>query len=448
MTNSPKSFQNSLCIETGISDYPKLIVTVLKGSYRKLAPIKISYRNYNKFNLRLFQQELKIELENSGTAKEDYEEFKRSFMNKLDKHAPIKEKKILGGNTSPFMNKSLSKSFMYRAKLKNNFNKTPTEENHLLYKKRDYCSNLLKKVKKEYYNSLDINIFKDNKTFWTNVRPLFSDKMKGRHNDKILIENDQVITETNIVADKLNKYFIDAIENLGIIPHSSTLNTESEEIGNINPTQIDKIIEKYKDHPSILKIKEHVKIKETFSFSKPTIEYVGKILLSLDSKKATVENDIQLKVLVATKYLTTEYITEIYHHIIENQIFSVSHKKADVIPSHKQFEKTDKANYRPVSLFPSISTYIQEHLSPYLFGFRKGHSVEQCLMTILEAWKRSMDRKKCVGAVLTDLSKAFDCLNHNLIITKLEAYGFHHDALALIYEYLSNGIQRTKVKSA
>ena len=185
------------------------------------------------------------------------------------------------------MNKTLSKSFMYRAKLKNNFNKSPTEENHLLYKKqRNYCSNLRIKVKKEYYNSLDINIFKDNKSFWTNVRPLFSDKMTGRHNDISLIENDQVITETKIVADKLNNYFLDAIVNLGIIPHSSTLNTESaEEIGSINPTQIDKIIEKYKDHPSILNIKEHVKIKETFSFSKPTIENVGKILLSLDCKK-------------------------------------------------------------------------------------------------------------------------------------------------------------------
>ena len=95
-----------------------------------------------------------------------------------------------------------------------------------------------------------------------------------------------------------------------------------------------------------------------------------------------------------------------------------------------------------------ISTYIEENLSPYLFGFRKGHSVEQCLMTMLEAWKRALDRKKCVGAILTDLSKAFDCLKHELIIAKLEAYGFNHDALTLMYDYLSNRSQRTKVKSA
>ena len=288
----------------------------------------------------------------------------------------------------------------------------------------------------------------------------FSDKMKGRNKEIILIDNDQVFTETNRVADILNNYFLDAVENLDTIPHSSTLITESEGSGGIQPGQIDNIITSYKDHPSILKIKEHVKIKEKFSFSKPTIEKVNQILSSLNSKKATVENDIPLKVILATNALTTEYITGIYHCTINKKIFPVSLKKADVIPSHKQFEKTDKANYRPVSLLPAISkiyerdmsaqisTYIAENLSPYLFGFRKGHSVEQCLMTMLEAWKRALDRKKCVGAILTDLSKAFDCLKHELIIAKLEAYGFNHDALTLMYDYLSNRSQRTKVKSA
>ena len=68
-------------------------------------------------------------------------------------------------------------------------------------------------------------------------------------------------------------------------------------------------------------------------------------------------------------------------------------------------------------------------------------------MTMLETWKRALDKKKCVGAVLTDLSKAFDSLNHELIIAKFEAYGFHLEALIFIYDYLTNRTQRTKVKS-
>ena len=66
---------------------------------------------------------------------------------------------------------------------------------------------------------------------------------------------------------------------------------------------------------------------------------------------------------------------------------------------------------------------------------------------MLERWKKALDKKLCVGAVLTDLSKAFDCLNYQLLIAKLEAYGFSNEALGFIYDYLSNRNQRTKIKS-
>ena len=66
---------------------------------------------------------------------------------------------------------------------------------------------------------------------------------------------------------------------------------------------------------------------------------------------------------------------------------------------------------------------------------------------MLEHWKTSLDCKKQVGAVLTDLSKAFDCFNHDLLIAKFEAYGFNAKALVFIQDYLSNRSQRTKINS-
>ena len=130
------------------------------------------------------------------------------------------------------------------------------------------------------------------------------------------------------------------------------------------------------------------------------------------------------------------------------------------MPTYKKGERTKNENYRPISILPVISklyereiynqilTYVEKYLSPYLFGFRKGHSTEQCLHIMLERWKKALDQKRHVGAALTDLSKAFDCINHELIIAKLEAYGFKHEALTFIYSYLSNRKQRTKVKSS
>ena len=67
---------------------------------------------------------------------------------------------------------------------------------------------------------------------------------------------------------------------------------------------------------------------------------------------------------------------------------------------------------------------------------------------MLEQWKKALDQKIYVGAVLTDLSKAFDCINHELLITKLDAYGFENNALSYIYNYLTKRSQRTKVKNS
>ena len=67
-------------------------------------------------------------------------------------------------------------------------------------------------------------------------------------------------------------------------------------------------------------------------------------------------------------------------------------------------------------MYEPILLYMEKYLSSNLFGFRKGHSTEQCLIVMLEIWGKALDEKKIAGAILTDLSKAFDCLNHDLCI--------------------------------
>ena len=113
-----------------------------------------------------------------------------------------------------------------------------------------------------------------------------------------------------------------------------------------------------------------------------------------------MENDIPTKILIETKDIVGEYLTNIYHKSIENQSFSLSLKKADVIPSRKQLDRTNVKNCRPISLLATVSKlyernmykqilkYMETQLLSYLFGFRKGHSTEQCLNTMLEIWKK------------------------------------------------------------
>ena len=85
-----------------------------------------------------------------------------------------------------------------------------------------------------------------------------------------------------------------------------------------------------------------------------------------------------------------------------------------------------------------ISGYISNYLSPYLCGYRKGFSSQQALLSLIENWKMVLDKKGFGGAVLMDLSRAFDTIKYDLLIAKLYTYGFSEESLRLVHSYLSN----------
>ena len=94
-----------------------------------------------------------------------------------------------------------------------------------------------------------------------------------------------------------------------------------------------------------------------------------------------------------------------------------------------------------------MSEKLGSFLLKYQCGFRKGFSTKQCLLSMLEKWKSAIDNKKTFGALLTDLSKAFDCLSHDILIAKLNEYGISIADLRLVQNYLSNRKQRTRINS-
>ena len=95
-----------------------------------------------------------------------------------------------------------------------------------------------------------------------------------------------------------------------------------------------------------------------------------------------------------------------------------------------------------------LSIYFEEILSKFQCGFRKDFSTQHCLLLMLEKWKRAVDNDKVFGALLTDLSKAFDRISHDLLIAKLNAYGLSLSFLKLVHSYLQNRKQRTKIGSS
>ena len=114
-------------------------------------------------------------------------------------------------------------------------------------------------------------------------------------------------------------------------------------------------------------------------------------------------------------------------------------------------------NYGPISILPNISKIYERCLYTQLYdyfnvifsrnqcGFRKGFSVVNCLLPMIEKWRESLDQDGTYGTLLTDLSKTFDCLPHELIIAKLYTYGVDMPSLKLINSYLSKRTQRIKI---
>ena len=201
----------------------------------------------------------------------------------------------------------LTKAFMHRSKLKNKFNKNPTEKNRLFYnKQRNFCANLVKKEKKKYYNNLDLKIFNDNKKFWKRIKPLFSEKQKVLQRDIILVDNDKIISDKQKVAEKLNNFFIESVDNLDI----EYFTDDNENISSI--INIQDIIKRYESHPSILKIKKNVNIDNNFVLKDITSHELKHDILQLDKNKASIENDIPTKVLMGSNDIVAGYLSNIY----------------------------------------------------------------------------------------------------------------------------------------
>ena len=99
-------------------------------------------------------------------------------------------------------------------------------------------------------------------------------------------------------------------------------------------------------------------------------------------------------------------------------------------------------------LFKQLNTFLEPKFSPILCGFRKGHSTQHALMSLLEDWRAKLENKQVISTILCDLSKAFDTLPHDLLIAKLHAYGLSPLALRFISNYLTNRKQRCKVASS
>ena len=451
LTNCRRSFQNTNVISTGVSDCHKMIVTVLKTTFKKAKPKETIYRSYRNFDNDAFCGDLKHNLE---FVNGNYTKLEKMVLEVYNFHAPLK-KRLVRANELPYMTKNMRKAIANRSRLENKYYKNKSVESLRAYKKqKNFCSRLYKKERKKYYTNLDPKKVTDSKKFWKTAKPFFSDKGVGK-NDITLIEGNEIFQEDSEVAKILGDLFSNAVKSLNISIPSEYKSEASAPLDD----PIDKIISMFSNHPNIKLIKENV-ANSSFSFCEVTSDNVEKEICALDSKKATMSSSIPPKVLKENITIFCKPLTDIINNGISSSCFDDGLKLADLTPIHKENDTTSKKNYRNISLLPvvsklfeklmqyQISAYMEKFLSPFLCGYRKGYSAQHALLSMLEKWRISLDKGGYGGGVLMDLSKAFDTLDHDLLIAKLHAYGFDKQSLRLIKSYLSDRWQRTKINTS
>ena len=453
LTNRKMLFQNTNVVETGLSDFHKMTVTVLKTYFKKAPPKIVSYRDYKKFSHVEFRMELQHCLSQYDVLEISNDEFVRIFMGVFEKHAPLKQKYVRA-NQGPFMTKELRKAVMTQSRLRNKFNQFKTKSSELEYKKqRNLCTYLFRKAKRDYYSALNPTCVTDNKKFWRTVKPLFSEKFLSAESIT-LVEGNEIFQDDDKVSETFNDFFSNAVSNLNIQMNNDYLNK------NVSETDpVLNAIKRYENHPSIVKIKEVFKDGDTFCF-KPILLYdVQTEIMLLDNSKACPKDTIPTNIIKDNCDIIACKLQSDFNKSINSASFPDNLKNADITPVHKKGDRTDKSNYRPVSILPPLSKinerllyyqidhYMDTKLSENLFGFRKGRSSQQCLTVMLEKWRTTLDKKGFSGMLLTDLSKAFDSLSHKLLIAKLDAYGFDYNSIKLMHNYLVNRQQRVRINS-
>lgn len=410
---------------TDISDHLP-VFCIIQDTLKNIAKKYVTYRQYGKINTEKFNSKIRNTdwscILQDNNAQSAFSCFHDKLLQLYETCFPVKKKKIDGySNKKPWLTEALKVSIKEKNSLYINSIKNKSYENTHKYK--EYRRNLLKLMKiceRQYYNDL-FEINKNNfKKSWKIIKSVIGTNQKQKIHKTFKIGNYECSNE-NIIAESFNNYFINVGPNLA---------------RKINIVSDDPI--KFIDaNPNTIFLKD-VTEKE--------LETIIKNL----KECSTGYDNLHAKVI---KFSYKYYLSVLKHlcQLSLNQgIFPNQLKIAKVIPLYKSNDHSLISNYRPVSVLPILSKIyerlmynrIMDFINSYnilydlQFGFRKNHSTNLALIYLIDKLKSEIDNGKIVLGVFLDLKKAFDTVNHEILLNKLYKYGIRGKAFDWIKNYL------------
>ena len=401
------------------------------------------------------------------------------FMSVIDKHAPLKKKRIaglhltsrrpcwryntkeyvfssivgssrrgwltlsaapreidckprIGKRKSPWITSHVVQKIRERDYLKRQFDITRDDEIWLQYKKaRNETNNTIRQAKHNYFITSIEAARKDLRKTWRLVNDLNSRKVSDVTNVKKVNLDGNEITNAAEISDAFNSYFTSIGEKLvNKIPRS-----------NVNPIS-------YIQSPH-----------SVFSFEEIGLSTVNCLLKTINANKATGPDNIPGRLLKIAADILSPSLTEMFNRSLSMGIYPNDWKMAKVLPIFKNGEKCDLSNYRPISIISAVAKLfgrtVYDQFYSYLTsnnlvsncqsGFRASYSTVTALLESTNYWCVNIDKGLLNGGIFIDLKKAFDTIDHEILIRKLKCYGMDDNALSWFNSYSNNRKQKCYV---
>lgn len=406
--------------------------------------IKMYKRDYTNFNENKFIEDCQAInwKEIISTAHDPnciFDSFYYKLSDLIDAHIPIKRlsKRELRVKTKPWITPAIKTAIQKKNELYKKYLKTKSPYYYTKFKYyRNKINHLLKISKKTYYNEYFSQSHGNPKRLWTGIKRIINNKSKTNRIPTKLTNNNNNITDPKEIADTFNNYFANIGENLARAIPSTTQSAAQ-----------------------FLKPNSYY---DSFFLFPTTSSEIEAEITKLNPSKASGPFSIPTKILQLVKHIISKPLEIILNYSFSSGIVPDKFKIARVLPVFKSGLESDVSNYRPISLlsvfnrimeklvYNRLIKFVEKHDIIYKkqFGFRSFHSTEHAILSIVDKIQDAIEKNEFSCGIFLDFRKAFDTVNHHVLIQKLDHYGIRGIAKSWFISYLTNRKQFTSVGNA
>ena len=423
-----------------VSDHLPTFLVVENKKKPKTPKNRPKVRIFGEKNVRKFKENLTksdwSKLYESTDPEEALDEFYSIYNNIYESSFPLKTLSRKRSKDKDWITPELRHQMNVRNSLQKKSLLHPSEANKEAFRQiRNHVTNLLRKAEDNHYKTLIDNEKNNLKGLWDIAGKIINPK-KAKKNTIInsLNVNGRTITDNKQISNVINDFFSTIGKNLA---------------------------DKIKVKTDFKKYLPAANMNSMF-LEMADIDEIRKIILSLKSNKAGGHDRIKPGLIKECSEVVTGPIAHIINLSLKSGIVPQKLKIAKVTPVFKKEDKTDPGNYRPISLLSTINKILEKImykrvisflnkfklLYKYQFGFREKHSTIQAVIEITDNILSELEQKNLVAGIYLDLSKAFDTVDHQILLHKLQHYGIRGLPLKWFKSYLGNRQQYTIVNGA